>query len=109
MQRVEPIVVGQHYIRVVVQQKRQHVVPLFANGIVQRCVTFRILQRRGELLRLCPFKEGHFRPSFFFRGDRMRERERLISIKGTIMETIKTFFPVLSFPFSINEKNFQQE
>jgi len=45
VQSVEPIVVGQHDVGVVVKKQRQHVVALFRDGIVQWRITFRILQQ----------------------------------------------------------------
>ena len=41
---VETVVVGDHDVGGVVQQQCQHVVPLLGNGVVQRGVTFRVLQ-----------------------------------------------------------------
>ncbi len=40
---VEPIVVGEHDIGAVVQEQRQHVVPLLGDGVMQRRVTLAVL------------------------------------------------------------------
>ena len=41
---IESIVVGQRYVGVVLDEKCQHIVAFFGNGIVQRRVTLGILQ-----------------------------------------------------------------
>ena len=43
VQGVEPVVIGQHDVSIVVQQQRQHVVTLLRDGVVQWRITFRIL------------------------------------------------------------------
>ena len=43
VQGVEPVVIGQHDVSIVVQQQRQHVVTLLGDGVVQWRITFRIL------------------------------------------------------------------
>jgi hypothetical protein len=43
VQGVEPIVVGQHDVSIVVQEQRQHVVTLLRDCVVQWRITFRIL------------------------------------------------------------------
>jgi len=46
MQRVESIIIRQHNISIVVQQQRQHVIPLFTDGIMKRCIAFRVLNQK---------------------------------------------------------------
>ena len=46
VQRVEPIVVGDHDVGVAVQQEAEHVVPLLGDCIVQRSVAFGVLKRK---------------------------------------------------------------
>lgn len=43
VQGVEPVVVGQHDVSIVVQEQRQHVVTLLRDGVVQWRIAFRIL------------------------------------------------------------------
>ena len=43
MQGIESVVVGKRDVGIVVDEKRQHVVPLLGNGVVQRCISFRVL------------------------------------------------------------------
>lgn len=43
VQGVEPVVIGQHDVSIVVQQQRQHVVTLLRDGVVQWRIAFRIL------------------------------------------------------------------
>jgi hypothetical protein len=45
MQGIEAVVIGDHDVGVVLQQQRQHVVALLGDGVVQRSVAFRVLQR----------------------------------------------------------------
>ncbi len=44
VERVEPVVVGDHDVGAPLQQQGQHVVPLLGYGVVQRGVAFRILR-----------------------------------------------------------------
>ena len=43
MQSIEAVVVGERDVGIVVDEKRQHVVPLLRNGVVQRRISFRVL------------------------------------------------------------------
>ena len=43
VERVESVVVGEHDVRVVVEEEGQHVVPLLGDGVMQRCVTLAVL------------------------------------------------------------------
>ena len=45
VQGVESVVVGQRYVGVVIQQQSQHVIALLGDGVVQRGVSLRILER----------------------------------------------------------------
>lgn len=44
MESVEAVVVSDGDVSAGLQQNRQHVVPLLADGVVERCVSFRVLQ-----------------------------------------------------------------
>merc|ERR1719412_2342734 len=46
MQSVEPVVVGEHDVRTVVQQQGEHVVSLLTDGVVQRSVALAVLEGR---------------------------------------------------------------
>lgn len=46
VQGVESVVVGQRDVGRVIQQNRQHVVPLLGNSVVQRSVAFGILKKK---------------------------------------------------------------
>ena len=43
VERVEAVVVGDHDVGVLVEEQGEHVVALLRDGVVQRSVTFRIL------------------------------------------------------------------
>lgn len=43
MQGIESVIVGERDVGIVVDEKRQHVVPLLGNGVVQRSISFRVL------------------------------------------------------------------
>lgn len=46
MKRIEAVVVSERDVGIMVDEKRQHVVPLLGNSIVQRCVSLRILEHK---------------------------------------------------------------
>ena len=46
MQSVESVVVCDHDVGIVVEQESKHIVSLFADGIVQWSITFRILAKQ---------------------------------------------------------------
>ena len=57
---VETVVVGDHDVGGVIQQQCQHVVTLLRNGVVQRGVTFRVLQIMDTQTQVWPLTQFFF-------------------------------------------------
>ena len=57
VQRVEPVVVGDHDVGVAVEEEGEHVVALLGDGVVQRGVALRILAKEKKKRTLKPAAE----------------------------------------------------
>lgn len=58
MQGIEAVVIGQRDVSLVVQEQRQHVVPLLGDGVVQRRVSLRVLPTHTHMYITTAIRNG---------------------------------------------------
>lgn len=100
VQRVETIVVGESHVSSMLQQQRQHIITFLRDGVMERSVTFRILQEKSYVSILFVSKVRIVVRSITNPRDKPQDREpvpavstfQMLNYKASPVSSIATIF-----------------